>query len=264
MTELSRRDFLKLAGGTAAWVAVLGQAGLALRQLAPVGVANPLESYPDRDWERVYRDQYRYDSSFTYVCSPNDTHACRMRAFVRNGVVTRIEQNYDAGRITDLFGNSSTPHWLPRGCPKGLTLHRRVYGPYRLRYPMVREGWKRWADDGFPRLTADLRTRYGFDSRGTDRFVRLSWEETYRYMAEAVMAIARTYSGPGGAAILAAEGYEPEMIEAMHGAGTRTFKLRGGMGLLGVLGKYGMYRLSNLLALVDHHVRGVGPDEAQG
>jgi hypothetical protein len=31
------------------------------------------------------------------VYSPNDTHACRMRAFVRNGVVMRIEQNYDAG-----------------------------------------------------------------------------------------------------------------------------------------------------------------------
>jgi nitrate reductase alpha subunit len=41
------------------------------------------------------------------------------------------------------------------------------------------------------------------------------------------------------------------MIEDMGGAGTRTIKMRGGMGLLGVLGKYGMYRLCNSLALLD-------------
>ncbi|HEU4356186.1 MAG TPA: hypothetical protein VFT27_11415 [Actinomycetota bacterium] len=57
-------------------VASLGQAGMALRRLASVSVANPLEDYPSRDWEDVYRDQYRYDSSFPYVCCPNDTYAC--------------------------------------------------------------------------------------------------------------------------------------------------------------------------------------------
>jgi nitrate reductase alpha subunit len=36
------------------------------------------------------------------------------------------------------------------------------------------------------------------------------------------------------------------------------------MGLLGVIGKYGMYRFSNTLALLDEHVRGVGEEEAKG
>ena len=53
------------------------------------------------------------------------------------------------------------------------------------------------------------------------------------------------------------------MIQEMGGAGTRTIKMRGGMGLLGVLGKYGMYRLCNSLALLDVHVRGVKPEEAK-
>jgi nitrate reductase alpha subunit len=53
------------------------------------------------------------------------------------------------------------------------------------------------------------------------------------------------------------------MIEDMGGAGTRTIKMRGGMGLLGVLGKYGMYRLCNSLALLDVHVRGVKPEDAK-
>ena len=60
---------------------------------------NPLETYPNRDWEQVYRDQYSYDGSFTWVCSPNDTHACRLRAFVKSRVVLRSEQNYDSANV---------------------------------------------------------------------------------------------------------------------------------------------------------------------
>src|SRR3970282_76652 len=54
------------------------------------------------------------------------------------------------------------------------------------------------------------------------------------------------------------------MIQDMGGAGTRTMKFRGGMGLLGVLGKYGMYRFSNMMALLDAKVRGVKPEESLG
>ena len=59
MSPISRRSFLKVAGGAAVGVASLGQAGMALRRLSAVSVANPLEDYPARDWEDVYRDQYR-------------------------------------------------------------------------------------------------------------------------------------------------------------------------------------------------------------
>ena len=50
------------------------------------------------------------------------------------------------------------------------TFHRILYGPYRLKHPIVRRGWKRWADDGFPQLTQELKAKYKFDSRGTDTF----------------------------------------------------------------------------------------------
>src|SRR5215467_5581269 len=74
---LSRRQFLKASAGTVA-VAALADQALALTALQPViEVGNPLGDYPDRSWERVYHDQYRYDSSFTWCCSPNDTHGCR-------------------------------------------------------------------------------------------------------------------------------------------------------------------------------------------
>lgn len=92
----------------------------------------------------------------------------------------------------------------------------------------------------------------------------MSWEEAYRYIAKGMIAIARRYSGEAGQALLLEQGYPPEMVEATGGAGTRTFKCRGGMGLLGVIGKYGMYRFANMLALLDEKVRGVAPDQALG
>ncbi len=261
--KLTRRKFLGIAATGAGLV--LADKAFAFQALKPaVEVGNPLDTYPDRGWEKIYHDQYRFDRTFTYICSPNDTHACRVRAFVRNGVVMRLEQNYDSGKIKDIYGNKATEHWNPRMCLKGFTFHRRVYGPYRLKYPMIRKGWKRWADDGFPSLTdnPELRTKYKFDSRGTDEFVRTSWDQVDTYLAKALIAIAKTYSGDEGKRRLQKDGYTPEMLDYWGGAGTRTMKFRGGMGLLGVIGKYGMYRFSNTMALVDAHVRGVGPDKA--
>jgi len=262
--KLSRRAFLQRSGlaGAGLWAAQF----LPLRylQAQPLeDVANPLAQYPNRDWEKLYRDQYAYDYAFSWVCAPNDTHNCRVTAHVRNGVIVRIGEQFDVQTYSDLYGNRATANWGNRHCAKGYTFHRILYGPYRLKHPIVRRGWRQWADDGFPLLTPELRAKYKFDSRGTDRFERISWEEAFDYIARALVAIARRYSGEEGARLLAQQGYPPEMIEEMGGAGTRTIKMRGGMGLLGVLGKYGMYRLCNSLALLDVHVRGVPPEEAR-
>ncbi|HBR58274.1 MAG TPA: molybdopterin oxidoreductase, partial [Blastocatellia bacterium] len=41
-------------------------------------------------------------------------------------------------------------------------------------------------------------------------------------------------------------------------------KFRGGMPLLGMTRVFGMYRMANSMALLDSHIRGVGPDKALG
>ena len=153
MPKITRREFLKLSG-VAAVTIYSGQ--LDFQLLALINVDNPLADYPNREWEKVYRDQYRYDSSFTFVCSPNDTHACRVRAYTRNGIVTRLGSTYDYQKYADLYGNHATINWNPRQCAKGYTFHRVLYGPYRLRHPIVRRGWKAWCDAGFPDLTPAL------------------------------------------------------------------------------------------------------------
>jgi nitrate reductase alpha subunit len=239
---MDRRTFLRwLGAGTTALE--LGLPGRLLASADPD--QNPLAGAVARDWERIYRDQYRYDRMFDWVCSPNDTHACRVRAYVRNDIVTRLGSTYDYQTYGDLYGNRATANWNPRQCAKGYTFHRVLYGPYRLKHPIIRKGWKAWADAGFPELTPELRSKYLFDSRGQDEFVQISWDDAFRDIAKALVAIAERYSGEQGSARLLDQGYQPEMVAATGGAGTRTIKMRGGMGLLGVIGKYGMYRLNN-------------------
>ena len=260
----TRRDFLQLLGAGAVF---LVQPLDVLGALAPAqDVGNPLEHYPNRGWEQIYRDQYRYDRSFTWVCAPNDTHMCRLKAFVRNGVMIRSEQNYDHQRCGDLYGNTATAAWNPRGCPKGFTFQRRVYGPFRLKGPVLRTGWKEWADAGFPSLSDDpsLRSKYRFDDRGNDGFVRLSWDEVSTYVARGLMAIARSYSGDDGKRRLTRDGYAPEMLEHWKGAGTRTMKIGSNLPIHGLVGKFGLFRFANQMGLVDHHARKVPEAEALG
>ena len=84
---MNRRHFLRWLGAGAA----AAELGLPLRLLAAANPdENPLAGSVARDWERIYRDQYKYDRTFDWVCSPNDTHACRVRAYVRNDIVTRL------------------------------------------------------------------------------------------------------------------------------------------------------------------------------
>lgn len=262
--EVSRRRFLESC--LAATGATLLAAGPQSWAFTPLNIENPLGAYPNRDWEKVYLDQYAYDSTFTWICAPNDTHMCRLRAFVRNGVMLRSEQNYDHDRCGDLYGNKATKAWNPRGCPKGFTMQRRIYGPYRLKGPVLRQGWKQWADDGFPSLSdqPELRSKYKFDDRGNDSYVRLGWDEIFKYVADGLEAVSRTYSGSDGAERLTKDGYEQLMIDKVEGAGTRVIKIGSNLPIHGVVGKFGIYRLANLLGLLDHHVRGVPPEESRG
>ena len=73
--DVSRREFLKGASVAAALVA--GSEILSLSLLRPASAAvNPLAHYPNRDWERLYRDVYAHDDSFIFMCTPNCTHNC--------------------------------------------------------------------------------------------------------------------------------------------------------------------------------------------
>lgn len=259
MKNPSRRTFLKAVSASGFGAVLIG----ARRTWGVDRIDDPLSYYPNRDWEQVYRDLFKVDSTYTFLCAPNDTHNCLLEAQVKNGVVVRLGPSFGYGKATDLQGNTSSHRWDPRCCQKGLALTRRFYGDRRVRYPMVRKGWKTWVDKGCPR-DADGRPPAEYFKRGWDGWEKVSWKDASAMVAKALDNISRTYSGDEGAKKLLAQHYMPEMVEAMKGAGTQCMKFRGGMPLLGITRVFGMYRLANTLALLDAKQRGVGPDQALG
>jgi nitrate reductase alpha subunit len=252
--------------GAGAGVAALNERVLGqLTQIKALRIDNPLANYPNRDWERVYRDLYRSDSRLTFLCAPNDTHNCLMYGHVKNGVVTRISPTYGYSKATDLNGNQASQRWDPRCCQKGLALVRRFYGDRRCKRPLVRGGFKQWIDDGMPRdpqtgaVNADK-----YLNRGTDPWIPVTWDEAFSLSATAMVNIARTYSGDEGKQRLSAQGYDPLMVEQAGGIGTQVLKFRGGMPPLGMTRVFAQYRIANAMALLDQKVRGVPEDEAVG
>ncbi|HXG33712.1 MAG TPA: molybdopterin-dependent oxidoreductase [Bryobacteraceae bacterium] len=257
--DISRRDFFAMlsASGLAGFLSSIREAwGLE-------AISNPLAQYPSRGWERVYRDLWKYDSKFVFLCAPNDTHNCLLNAYVRHGVITRIGPTMRYGEATDLYGNRVSHRWDPRVCQKGLALTRRFYGDRRVNQCMVRAGFKRWYEDGFPRDKDGVPPRKYFN-RGRDEWVRVSHDEAARIVAAALVNIATTYSGEEGKRKLRAQHYDEATIEATQGAGTQTLKFRGGMPLLGLTRVFGLYRMANSMALLDAKIRNVGPDRALG
>lgn len=200
--DLNRLDFLK---NMAAWGAALGVSGCAsraermeeankpvLRYFQPTQIENPLAAYPNRNWENVYRNLFKPDSDFTFLCAPNDTHNCLLKTYVKNGIAIRIGPTYGYGKAKDLYGNTASHRWDPRLCQKGLGLVRRVYGDRRVKSPMVRKGYLDWVKAGFPRDATTGRGPDKYFQRGKDQWLRLSWDEAYKIAAQAMMNISET------------------------------------------------------------------------
>jgi nitrate reductase / nitrite oxidoreductase, alpha subunit len=260
MPVTTRREALKLGGSFFASMVLSGRPTLLS---AMDSVENLLDYYPSRGWEKVYRDQYSYDSAFNFLCVPNDTHNCRLTAFVRNGVALRIEQAYDTAGVADIYGNKVSAAWGPRGCLKGYNLIQRVYGPHRHKFPTIRKGWMEWARAGFPRQ-GDYIEKY-FRNRGDDERIRVTWDEAFTWIAKAILNIVQTYGGDEGARLLHAQGYPKEMIEKLAGVGTQVIKMRCAIAACGPVSKQGsLVRFANMLSLVDTHVRKVEPAQAIG
>lgn len=263
--EISRRSFVKVMGILGGTLAASKWAqATPLRYFKPTSIGNPLAAYPDREWEKAYRNIFAHDSEFVFLCAPNDTHNCLLKSYVKNGVLQRIGPSYGYGKAQDLYGNTSSHRWDPRICQKGLSLVRRFYGDRRVKAPMIRRGFKEWADAGYPRDAKTGKPDAKYFQRGKDKWLRLPWDKAYEYAAKAMHNIAGNYSGHRGEEFLKQQGYDPVMIHALEGAGVQTLKFRGGMAFLGATRIFGLYRFANMLALMDSKIRGVGPDKALG
>ncbi|MBF0185163.1 MAG: molybdopterin-dependent oxidoreductase [Magnetococcales bacterium] len=263
--QVTRRRFMQLLGAAGFGAAVVpGQLFADYKFLAPVTVENPLAGYPNRDWEKMYRDIFKTDSQFVFMCCPNDTHNCLLNAYIKNDVVVRIEPTYGYGQAKDLYNNQASHRWDPRCCQKGLVLARRFYGDRRVNGAFIRKNFKKWVDEGFKRDPKTGAPARELMNRGWDSFVRVSHEDAYRYHAMALKNIAETYTGDKGKAYLLAQDYDPDMVAAAEGAGTRVMKFRGGMAKQGAVRIFGAFRFANSMALLDQKLRNVEPAKAMG
>lgn len=264
--EISRRSFLKMAAvvGAAAALAQCNKQNPLFHFIEPFDHDNPLRGYPNRDWEKLYRDFFAYDSTFNFLCAPNDTHNCLLTTYVKNGVAFRLGPSFGYGKATDIYGNKASHRWDPRCCQKGLALIRRFYGDRRCKEPMVRKGFLDWVKSGFERNPKTGAIPKKYLNRGRDAWVQISWEEAFELTAKTLENIASTYNGEKGKEFLKLQGYDPAMVEATNGVGTQTLKFRGGMAALGATRIFAQYRLANMMALLDSKIRNVPADKAVG
>ncbi|WP_290623652.1 MULTISPECIES: molybdopterin-dependent oxidoreductase [unclassified Archaeoglobus] len=101
------------------------------------------------------------------VCSPNCTGACGFEALVYNGRIETLTQAAD-------YPESE---YDPRGCLRGQSMVNLIYGPDRLKKPLIRVG-----------------------KRGEGKFRAVSWDEALDHVADKLVEIMRKY-GPESVAI---------------------------------------------------------------
>ena len=140
---IDRRTFLK---GAAAGTAAGAVAGLLPQAAGTAQAARDFEVPGSLPVDKVVRT----------TCSPNCTGGCGQLAFVRDGVVVKIQQAAD---YPDGVYN-------PRGCMKGLSYLNQIYGTDRIMTPLIRTG-----------------------ERGSGEFREATWEEVLDKVAEGLRAI---------------------------------------------------------------------------
>ena len=113
----TRRTFLKRGAVVAG--AVAG---------ASLPVIGPREARAGRDFDIALSE--KIDRIVRTTCSPNCTGSCGQLAFVRDGKVVKVQQAAD---YPDKVYN-------PRGCMKGISYQNHIYGPDRIRTPLIRIG----------------------------------------------------------------------------------------------------------------------------
>ena len=164
---ISRRAFLGLGSVVAGTVLYPSWAFSQLAEEVPEFIEAapfPLEEYPYRDWEKVYREQLKYDRSFSTQVADG-----RCIAYVRKETVVRLEPWYGAGRLAGRNYGGET---------KAYSQLRRLHSAARIKRPMLRRGFLQ-----------------GNRERGSGEWEEVSWEKAYEIIANKMLEVMKSY-GP--------------------------------------------------------------------
>lgn len=159
--QINRRSFLKL--GLSGAVALSGY-GLAKHMGSDAFIYEDLRPSIDDKSENFYRGMFNYDRIARTTCAGNCTQACGWKAYVKGDTLIRTEPAADY----DVFDPVGGKAYLPRGCNRGASYPRYIYGPTRVKTPLIRVG-----------------------PRGSGRFRRATWDEALDLIADNLIKIIR-------------------------------------------------------------------------
>ena len=112
-TEITRRGFLKIAGGTSA-----------ISGASVLGLPTPLQAAEKKGSRFLRYARGEYTPSYCEMCF----WKCGVDAYTVNGVLRKLE------------GNKLNPNNLGHLCAKGNAGIHSTYDPDRVQYPMLRVG----------------------------------------------------------------------------------------------------------------------------
>ena len=142
-SKINRRGFL------------LGSASVGLSLNYSSSAFAATDQNPYRSWEDIARKKWTWDKVSHSTHGTNCTGQCAFNVYVKDGVVWREEQQGEYGASGD------APDYGPRGCQKGLSHSRYMYGKQRILYPLKRVG-----------------------ERGEGKWERISWDQAMLEVAD--------------------------------------------------------------------------------
>ena len=197
--EVTRREVLK-------WCAALGgAAALPLGCGLPLGLARAASQPPYGAGEQ----------SFYSGCVVNCGSQCTLRAFVKDGRVTRVE--------TDNSEDSPNNRAI-RACLRGRSMRKYTYSPDRIKYPMRRVPGAK---------------------RGEGKFERISWDEALDTVAKEWVRVLNTY-GPESVHRMYGSGTTSSGMTRRN----EFFRLANMLG--GHLDEYGTYSTAQIAAAIPY------------
>ena len=148
------------------------------------------------------RKVFEFDKKVRSVCSANCTQACGWNAFVKGDkYIVELTPAADYDTYDPVLGN----YYNPRGCVRGASYLKYVYGDVRLKHPLIRVG-----------------------KRGEGKFKRASWEEANRLISKRFVDIAKKH----GSDEIVFFSAIPAFSYVSAGAGYRLCKILGASGPL--------------------------------
>ena len=168
-TSLTRRDFVKWSAAAATVAAASGLVGVEALADQPEGAVVDVPEMTG-EWK---------NAPCWFDCGGN----CVNQVYIEDGVVKY--------QRTDVAGDDTYDAPQQRGCFRGRSMRKLVFGADRLKYPMKR---KHWQPGGGENAHGEL--------RGCDEWERISWEEAIELATTEIKRIVDTY---GNRSILSSE-----------------------------------------------------------